>query len=84
MMDIMPYTLVRIAKLLEPLYLQLYINGLQTKGIRLKDIPEEYFEIPEAGTYLILLIVTIEFSNATAFMIIKTLLRPRNILSINR
>ena len=29
------------------LYMQLYINGLQTKGVRLKDMPEEYFELPD-------------------------------------
>lgn len=44
---------------LRALYLQLYINGLQTKGIRLKDIPEEYFEIPEAADLSNPLIVTI-------------------------
>lgn len=29
------------------LYLQLHINGLLTDGIRIKDMPEEYFELPE-------------------------------------
>lgn len=29
------------------LYLQLYINGLRSDGIRIKDMPEEYFELPE-------------------------------------
>lgn len=31
------------------LYMQLHINGLQTKGTRLKDMPEGYFEISEDG-----------------------------------
>ena len=41
------------------LYLQLYINGLQTKGSRLKDIPEEYFELPDYADLTNPLIVTI-------------------------
>lgn len=40
-------------------YLQLYINGLQTKGTRLKDMPEEYFELPDSGDLTNPLIVTI-------------------------
>ena len=28
------------------LYMQLYTHGLQSKGTRLKDMPEEYFELP--------------------------------------
>ncbi len=40
-------------------YLQLYINGLQTKGTRLKDMPEEYFELPSNADLANPLIVTI-------------------------
>ncbi len=29
------------------LYMQLYVNGLQTKGDRLKNMPEGYFELPD-------------------------------------
>ncbi|NLJ90818.1 MAG: hypothetical protein GX323_07945 [Clostridiales bacterium] len=41
------------------LYMQLYVNGLQTRGKRLKDMPEEYFELPDNADLSNPLIVTI-------------------------
>lgn len=40
-------------------YIQLYVNGLQTKGTRLKDMPAGYFELPENSDLTNPLIVTI-------------------------
>lgn len=41
------------------LYLQLYINGLQSEGTRLKDMSEEYFELPPNADLTNPLIVSI-------------------------
>lgn len=57
------YNVIHIGKepfALEAMWLQLMINQAQTEGIRLKDMPEEWFRIPENAAKSNEIIATVE------------------------